>query len=93
MQYEILSEISRTEKNEVYLGSSSGYDDPVIIKKIKNVDRDIYERVQKIDNSHIPHILEMEQEGDVLTILEEYTDGEEIDKYVRDNSDWISHKV
>ena len=84
MQYEILSKISKTEKSEVYLGSAKGYNQPVIIKKIKNADRTLYERVQRIDNPHIPKIFEMEEQGDSLIILEEYADGKEIDFYVKE---------
>ncbi len=84
LDYEIIEAISDSSKSAVCLASCSEYDEPIIVKVIKFGDAKIVERISGIDSEHIPHILNWNQNGDEITIFEEYIDGKSIDDYVRE---------
>lgn len=84
LDYEVIEMISDSDKSAVCLASCSEYDEPVIVKVIKHGDAKIVERISGIDSEHIPHILRWEQDGDEITVFEDYIDGKNIDEYVRE---------
>jgi serine/threonine protein kinase len=80
--FEIITLISEKENSHVWLASTERFQTPVIVKEIKNPNRNVLEAIAAIDNCHIPHVLDMDFDGDTATIMEEYIDGLTLDAYV-----------
>ena len=84
--YQVITTLKKTEKSMVMLAMMDGQDVPVIIKRMKAANVEIYRALSKVNNVHIPHIYAMEFLEDELIIAEEYVDGETLEFYLNENS-------
>lgn len=84
MNYNKIVSISKNEKSRVWLVQAEGFDSPLVLKEKMYGEKEVYQCIAKIKNEHIPQIYEIEEKGGILSVLEEYVDGTEIDKYVRE---------
>ena len=81
--YQVITTIKKTEKSIVMLAAMEGMEIPVIIKRLKNANLEVYSVLSKINNVHIPRIYAMECQGEELIIAEEYVDGETLEYSLR----------
>lgn len=84
MNYNKIVSISKNEKSCVWLVQVEGFDSPLVLKEKMYGEKEVYHCIAKIKNEHIPQIYEIEERDGILSVLEEYVDGTQIDKYVRD---------
>ena len=84
INYRIITTIKNTEKSQVYLATMEGQEDPVIIKKMKTANPEVYKVLQEVHNRHIPQIYGMESQEDELIVAEEYVDGETLEYYLKE---------
>ena len=82
LEYNIISEIKKSKKGNVYLASVDSQPFPVIVKELKYGDINVYESLKDIKNEHLPEILYVEQLGDGLLVVEEYVEGELLSEYI-----------
>lgn len=74
--YRTITTIKETEKSSVVLALMEGYEDPVIIKRMRNANAEVYRMLSETDSVHIPRIYAWEWQGEELVVAEEYVDGE-----------------
>ncbi|MCR5625224.1 MAG: serine/threonine protein kinase [Lachnospiraceae bacterium] len=100
----IIDCISDSDRNKVYL--IEGESEPCILKIVRNANLNVYERISKLQDKHIPKVLDSEamslkeartkvnndeiysyvdENESVLMLLEEYVDGDPLDKYVKEH--------
>lgn len=84
--YQVITTLKETEKSIVMLAMMDGQDDPVIIKRMKAANAEIFRAMSEINNVHIPRIYAMECIEDELVIAEEYVDGETLEFYLNESS-------
>lgn len=82
--FEKITPISEKEKTKVWLASAEGYKEPVIVKELSNANANLLERISKIENPHIPHIIFIDTSENVTTVMEEYIDGLAFDQYIKE---------
>ena len=54
--YRTITTIKNTENSQIYLATMEGQEEPVIIKRMKNANPEVYKVLQEIHNRHIPQI-------------------------------------
>lgn len=79
--YQIITTIKESKKGNVYLATVEGYGFPVIVKKLKHGNRDVFEALKTIQNEHFPQIYRVEETDDGLLVVEEYIEGELLADY------------
>lgn len=84
MNYNKIVSISKNEKSHVWLVQAEGFDSPLVLKEKMYGEKEVYQCIAKMKNEHIPQIYEIEEKDGILSVLEEYVDGTEIDKYVKE---------
>lgn len=75
-KYDIITEIKKSDKSNVYLASVDTCDFPVIVKEIKHGDIHVFEALKEMDCEYLPKIYHVELIEDGLLVVEEYVDGE-----------------
>lgn len=76
IQYRTITTIKENLKTSVFFALIDGYEDPVIVKRLKNANPEVYRMLSEMDSIHIPHIYAWEWQGEELVVAEEYVDGE-----------------
>ena len=82
ISYRIITTIKNTEKSRVLLALMEGQEDPVIIKRMKTANPEVYLILSGIDSIHIPRIYAWEWQDNELVVAEEYVDGETLEYYL-----------
>lgn len=85
-KYHTITTIKESSKGIVTLAMVDGYDDPVIVKRMRNANTEVYKMLSGVRNVHIPRIYSWEQQGDELIVVEEYIDGEILKFYIENDS-------
>ena len=86
MNYNKIVCISKNEKSHIWLVQVESFDAPLVLKEKKYGEKEVYQSIAKLKNKHLPQIYEIEEKDGILSVLEEYVDGTEIDKYVREKN-------
>ncbi len=76
IQYQIITTIKESDKGSVYLATMEGYGFPVIVKRLKHGNRQVFEAIQELQSNQIPQVYLMEETEDGLLVAEEYIEGE-----------------
>lgn len=82
MEYQTIFTIKESEKATVELVAMEGHIGPVIVKKLQGATPDIYRLLCHAQNSHLPQVYAVEEQGEILLIAEEYVDGENLEDYL-----------
>lgn len=82
LEYNIIAEIKKSNKGNVYLAAVEGQALPVIVKEIKYGNIKVYEALKNISNIHLPQILHVEEIDEGILIVEEYIEGELLSEYI-----------
>ena len=82
LKYSIITEIKNTDKSKVYLASIEGYDFPVILKKIRHGNIQVFRALKEINCEQLPKIFYVEETVDGLLVAEEYVEGELLTEYL-----------
>ena len=61
MNYKTIQVIKKSEKVEVLFATVEGLEKPVVVKRLKEVNPEIYRAISKLQTRHIPLIYQMEQ--------------------------------
>jgi len=91
-QIEIITTISEHERSSVFLamdnsGNSGGVGKPVILKRISGCTLvPLFQRIQEIDSSYFPKIIEIKTENGKTEVLEEYIEGRELSRILSESS-------
>lgn len=85
MDYQTIYKIKESEKATVELAALEGHSGPVVIKRLRGGNPEIYRLLCTVQNLHIPKVFACEQQGDELAIAEEYVDGENLAEYLEKN--------
>lgn len=80
--YHIITTIKNTDKSQIHLAMMEGQEEPVIIKRLKTANSEVYKVLSGIENEHIPKIYAWEWQEDELVVAEEYVDGETLEYYL-----------
>jgi len=86
MNYKTIQVIKKSEKVEVLFATVEGLEKPVVVKRLKEVNPEIYRAISKLQTRHIPLIYQMEQQGDELCVVEEYIDGRMLSVYLEEEN-------
>lgn len=86
MNYKIIQEIKKSERAEVLFAMVAGLEQPVVVKCLKEANPEIYREVAKLDSPHVPVIYQLEQQGDILCVVEEYIDGRMLSSYLEEEN-------
>ena len=81
--YQTITIVKKTEKSTVLLAMLEGHEEPVIIKRMKTANQEIYRALSEVNSVHIPRIYAMEYLEDELIVAEEYVDGETLEFYLK----------
>ncbi len=76
---QVLQILKETDKSVVALALIDSVEGPVIVKKYKLANADVYHSLQQFVNSHIPQIYEINEYDENLEVVEEYVDGETLE--------------
>lgn len=82
VQYQIITTIKETNKVNVYLATVENYSFPVIVKRLKYGNREVFEALQAIQNEHLSQIYLVEETDEGLLVVEEYIEGELLADYL-----------
>ncbi len=82
MKYITIQVIKKSERSEVVFAAMDEMDVPVVIKRLKGANPEIYRGIAKLKNPHIPKIYCVEEQEDELFVAEEYIDGRTLDVYL-----------
>ena len=85
MKYQTILTIKESEKATVELAAVELFVGPVIVKRLKGGNPEIYRLLSGQNNSHIPQIYAVEEQENELFIAEEYVDGESLSEYLQKN--------
>ena len=83
MEYRPIYTIAESEKSMVELASMKEYGIPVVIKRLKEANPDIYKLLLYAENPHIPKIYGVEVQGTDVLVAEEYVDGYNLEEYLK----------
>lgn len=86
IQYQIIMTIKESDKGSVYLATIEGYGFPVIVKRLKHGNRQVFEAIQELRSRQIPQVYLMEETEDGLLVAEEYIEGELLSDRIRENT-------
>lgn len=82
LKYSIIAEIKKTDKSKIYLASMEDLNFPVVVKEIQHGNVQVFRALMNMDNEHLPRIYHVEENGNGLTIVEEYIEGEVLSDYI-----------
>jgi len=82
MEYKPILTIAESEKATVEMASMKGHRGPVVVKRLKEANPDIYRLLCHVQNSHIPQIYEVEEQGTDILVAEEHIDGGNLEEYL-----------
>ena len=83
MKYQTILTIKESEKATVELAAVELFVGPVIVKRLKGGNPEIYRLLSEQSNSHIPQIYAVEEQENELLIAEEYVDGENLAEHLQ----------
>lgn len=82
--YDILTEINKNEKSEVYLVQHNQTDNIYIKKVLKNYNIEVFKNIEKLENIHIPYIHEFFEFEDKLILIEEFVNGSTLEDLLKE---------
>ena len=82
MDYKPILTIAESDKATVEMAAMKGHSGPVVIKKLKETNPDIYRLLCHVQNPHISKIFEVEVRGTDVLVAEEYVDGVTLEEYL-----------
>jgi len=82
--YKTIEIMKKSEWAEVIFASVEGFDRPVVVKRLKKANPEIYRKVADLQSVHIPKVYYMEEQGDILLVVEEYIDGRTLGAYLKE---------
>lgn len=82
LNYNIITEIKKSNKGNVYLAKVEDYDFPVVVKELKNGNISVFCALQEVKSEYLPEIFRVEETEDGLLIIEEYIEGELLADYI-----------
>jgi len=85
MKYQTIVTIKESEKATVELAAVELFVGPVIVKRLKGGNPEIYRLLSNQSNPHIPQIYAIEEQENELFIAEEYVDGESLSEHLQKN--------
>ncbi|MBP3594660.1 MAG: serine/threonine protein kinase [Lachnospiraceae bacterium] len=85
MKYQTIVTIKESEKATVELAAIELFVGPVIVKRLKGGNPEIYRLLSIQSNPHIPQIYAVEEQENELLIAEEYVDGESLSEHLQKN--------
>lgn len=85
MKYQTILTIKESEKATVELAAVELFVGPVIVKRLKGGNPEIYRLLSGQNNPHIPQIYAVEEQEKELLIAEEYVDGESLSEHLQKN--------
>lgn len=83
MNYRTIFSIKESEKATVELADVEGLIGPVVVKRLKGANPDIYRLLCCAQNSHIPKVFFCEEQGGMLYVAEEYVDGDNLTEHLQ----------
>ncbi len=83
MKYQTIVTIKESEKATVELAAIELFVGPVIVKRLKGGNPEIYRLLSTQNNPHIPQIYAVEEQEKELLVAEEYVDGESLREYLQ----------
>jgi len=86
IQYQIITTIKESDKGSVYLATMEGYSFPLIVKRLKHGNLQVFEAIQELQSAQIPRVYCMEDAEDGLLVAEEYIEGELLVDLIRSGS-------
>ena len=85
MKYQTIVTIKESEKATVELAAIELFVGPVIVKRLKGGNPEIYRLLSIQSNPHIPQIYAVEEQEKELLVAEEYVDGESLSEHLQKN--------
>lgn len=85
MEYRSIVTIKESEKATVELAAIELFVGPVIVKRLKGGNPEIYRLLSNQGNPHIPQIYAVEEQEKELLIAEEYVDGKSLSEHLQKN--------
>ena len=82
MKYTAIQVLKKSDRSEIVFAAVDGLDVPVIVKRLKEANPEIYRGIAKLRNQHIPLIYSIREQGEELCIVEEYIDGQTLEVYL-----------
>lgn len=86
IQYQIITTIKESDKGSVYLATMEGYSFPIIVKRLKHGNRQVFEAIQELQSNQIPQVYLMEETEEGLFVVEEYIEGELLSNRIREGT-------
>ena len=85
IEYTSLSVIKKSDKAVIEIAIVDGHDEPVVVKRLKGVNPEIFHQLSRLHSVFIPKIYFCEIQGEELIVVEECLDGENLEDYLRSN--------
>lgn len=85
IEYTSIQTIKKSEKATIEVAFVDGFEETVIVKRLKGVNPDIFHQISKVHSVYIPKIYRCEIHGEELFVLEEHLAGENLEEYLRAN--------
>lgn len=84
--YRTIQVFKQSERAEVLFAAVEELEQPVVVKRLKEANPEIYKEVAKLQNVHIPKIYQVQEQEDVLCVVEEYIDGRTLEDYLNEET-------
>ena len=76
--------MKKSEWAEVLFAAVEGLERPVVVKRLKKANQEIYREVEKLQSAHVPKVYHVEEQEDELLVVEEYIDGRTLGVYLKE---------
>lgn len=83
VNYKPIQTMKKTEKAVVLFAALDGYEQPLIVKRLFEANKDVYFALAKWNNIHIPSVYHVEECENELIVFEEYINGITLDEYIK----------
>lgn len=84
--YRTIQVVKQSERAEVLFAAVDELEQPIVVKRLKEANPEIYREVAKLQNEHIPQIYQVQEQEDVLCVVEEYIDGRTLEDYLKEET-------
>ena len=85
LEYITLETLKKSDKAIVEVAMMDDYPERVVVKHLKGVNINLFHQISFLHSVYIPKIYKCELDGEWFVVIEEYLEGENLEKYLREH--------
>lgn len=84
-EYITLETLKKSDKAIIEVAMMDDYPERVVVKHLKGVNINLFHQISFLHSVYIPKIYKCELDGEWFVVIEEYLEGENLEKYLREH--------